>query len=164
MVDFWNDGPLTAGCINAGRIYFHINHNGDVEPCIFVHYATHNIKECSLIEALNSPFFRGLRHMQPFSYNTLRPCPIIDYPGIMRRALKLWNAYPTHEGAERIFTEMGEHLDRYAREVEELYAPVWEEEYDWAKSWMEVMDHPPEKVMTRKKAYYAQKEKVRSRG
>ena len=22
-------------------------------------------------------------------------------------------------------------------------APVWEEEYDWAKRWMEVMDHPP---------------------
>ncbi|UCC59862.1 MAG: radical SAM protein, partial [Dehalococcoidia bacterium] len=54
MVDFWSDGALTAGCINGGRIYFHINHRGDVEPCIFVHYATHNIKECSLVEALNS--------------------------------------------------------------------------------------------------------------
>ena len=161
MVDFWNDGPLTAGCINGGRIYFHVNHKGDVEPCIFVHFATHNLKECSLEEALNSPFFRGLRSMQPFSYNTLRPCPIIDHPSIMRSALKRWNAYPTHEGAEKTFTDLGEGLDEYAREVEELYGPVWEQEYGWAKRWMELMDHPPEKLRARKRAYYAKQERVK---
>jgi len=160
VVDFWSDGALTAGCINGGRIYFHVNHRGDVEPCIFVHYATHNINECSLVEALGSPFFRGLRSMQPFCYNTLRPCPVIDHPRVMRAALKRWNAYPTHEGAERTFTELGDDLDAYAREVEELLAPVWEEEYDWAKLWMEVMDHPPEKVRARKHAYYARMEGV----
>jgi len=162
-VDFWSDGALTAGCINSGRIYFHINHRGDVEPCIFVHYATHNIKNCSLVEALNSPFFRGLRNMQPFSYNTLRPCPIIDHPRIMRMALKRWNAYPTHEGAEMMFTRFRDEIDKYAGEVEELFAPVWEEEYDWARKWMEVMDHPPAKVKARRKAYYARRKRLRSK-
>jgi len=162
MVDFWNDGPLTAGCISGGRIYFHVNHRGDVEPCIFVHYATHNIKECSLVEALNSPFFRGLRSMQPFSYDTLRPCPIIDHPKIMRTAIKRWGAYPTHEGAEKTFTELAEGLDNYAREVEEIYVPIWEREYAWAQRWMEVMDHPPEKVKARKRAYCARREKMLS--
>jgi hypothetical protein len=161
-VDFWSDGVLTAGCINSGRIYFHINHRGDVEPCIFVHYATQNIKDCSLVEALNSPFFRGLRNMQPFSYNTLQPCPIIDHPGIMRSALKRWNAYPTHEGAGKIFTELRADIDKYAKEAEELFAPIWEEEYDWAKNWMEVMDQPPARVRARKRAYYARRKRLQS--
>ena len=160
VVDFWNDGPLTAGCINGGRIFFHVNHQADVEPCIFVHYATHNLKDCSLVEALNSPFFRGLRRMQPFSYNTLRPCPIIDHPKVMRTALKRFSAYPTHEGAERTFTELADGLDAYSRAVEELYTPIWEREYGWAQSWMEVMDHPPEKCRARKRAYYARREKM----
>ena len=60
MVDFWNDGPLTAGCINGGRIYFHVNHNGDVEPCIFVHFATHNIKNCSLVDASELALLQGV--------------------------------------------------------------------------------------------------------
>jgi MoaA/NifB/PqqE/SkfB family radical SAM enzyme len=54
------DGPLTGGCIAGGRLYFHINHRGDVEPCIFCHFATHNINECSVAEALASPFFRSI--------------------------------------------------------------------------------------------------------
>lgn len=164
MVDFWNDGPLTAGCINGGRIYFHVNHRGDVEPCIFVHYATHNLKNYSLAEALNSPFFRGLRAMQPFSYNTPRPCPIIDHPKIMRTAIKTWGAYPTHEGAEKTFTdaELRKGLDSYALEVEELYAPVWDREYGWAEKWMEVMDHPPEKVEARRRAYQARRKRMES--
>jgi MoaA/NifB/PqqE/SkfB family radical SAM enzyme len=153
LVDFWNDGPLTAGCISGGRIYFHINHKGDVEPCIFVHFATDNIKQTPLVEALNSPFFRGLRKMQPFSYNTLRPCPIIDHPQIMRMALKKWGAYPTHEGAEKTFTELSDGLDEYATEIKELYKSIWEQDYTWAEKWMTVMDHPPERIKTRKAGY-----------
>jgi MoaA/NifB/PqqE/SkfB family radical SAM enzyme len=54
--DFWNDGPFVGGCIAGGRRYIHINHKGDVEPCAFVHFAVDNIKNKSLIEALQSPF------------------------------------------------------------------------------------------------------------
>ncbi len=158
LVDFWNDAPLTAGCINAGRIYFHINHKGDVEPCIFAHYATHNIKYTSLVEALKSPFFQELRSRQPFSYNTLLPCPIIDHPEIMRSAIERWGAYPTHEGAEKVYHELSEGLDKYAAEVGALYDPIWDEEYlSWAGKWMEVMDHPPERVKTRREAYYSKR-------
>lgn len=168
-VDFWNDGPLTAGCINAGRIYFHVNHKGDVEPCIFVHYATHNVKTAPLAEALKSPFFAGLRRMQPFSYNTLLPCPIIDHPEMMRAALHKWGAYPTHEGAEKTFTELAPELNKYSAEVHKLYDDIWQEEYGWAEKWMTVMDHPPERVATKRRAYYlrkklqAVKDKVTSR-
>ncbi len=157
IADFWNDAPLTAGCINGGRSYFHINHKGDVEPCIFVHFATHNIKEVSLEEALNSDFFKGLRRMQPFCYNTLRPCPIIDHPKVIRLAIKKYGAHPTHEGAESLFSEeITCGLDRYAEEVKHIFDPVWEQEYEkqWAAKWEELTDFPPERVETRKKGYY----------
>jgi len=72
-IDFWNDGTLSGGCIAGGREYFHVNHRGDVEPCIFCHFATHNINECSLAEALTSPFFAAIRESQPFSYKKASP-------------------------------------------------------------------------------------------
>jgi MoaA/NifB/PqqE/SkfB family radical SAM enzyme len=161
FVDFWNDGVLTAGCINGGRIYLHINHRGDVEPCIFCHYATHNINQTSLVEALKSPFFKALRSRMPYDYNTLLPCPIIDHPEIMRSAIKESGAYPTHEGAEKTYTELTDEIDKYAAEVQALFNPIWEQEYlPWADKWMQVMDHPPEQVQTRKEAYYENKEKL----
>jgi MoaA/NifB/PqqE/SkfB family radical SAM enzyme len=79
-MDFWNDGEYVDGCIAGGRNYFHINANGDVEPCAFVHYSDTNIKNVSLMEALKSPLFRAYKERQPFNCNHLRPCPILDNP------------------------------------------------------------------------------------
>lgn len=44
-MDFWNDGEYADGCIAGGRRYLHINANGDVEPCAFIHYSDSNIRE-----------------------------------------------------------------------------------------------------------------------
>ncbi|MFO7888390.1 MAG: radical SAM protein [Eubacteriales bacterium] len=79
-MDFWNDGEYVDGCIAGGRNYFHINANGDVEPCAFVHYSDTNIKDVSLLEALKSPLFKAYKKRQPFNCNHLRPCPILDNP------------------------------------------------------------------------------------
>ena len=84
LLDFWNDGEYVNGCIAGGRNYLHINSNGDVEPCAFIHYANTNIKETSLLEALKSPLFREYRKHQPFNENQLRPCPMLDNPDILR--------------------------------------------------------------------------------
>ena len=51
VLDFWNDGPHVQGCIAGGRRYFHINANGDVEPCVYTHVAMNNIHDASLAEA-----------------------------------------------------------------------------------------------------------------
>lgn len=80
IADFWNDGEATLGCIAAGRRYLHINASGDIEPCAFIHYATHNIKNSTLLEALQGPLFQAYRKRQPFNSNHLRPCPLIDNP------------------------------------------------------------------------------------
>lgn len=77
-LDFWNDGEYVGGCIAGGRAYLHINANGDIEPCAFIHYSDSNIHEKSLLEAYRSPLFEAYRDGQPFSGNMLRPCPLLD--------------------------------------------------------------------------------------
>ena len=80
-MDFWNDGEFAGGCIAGGRRYLHINANGDIEPCAFIHYADSNIYENTLLEALKSPLFMQYHQNQPFSDNMLRPCPLLDNYG-----------------------------------------------------------------------------------
>ncbi len=79
-IDFWNDGEYVKGCIAGGRNYLHINANGDIEPCAFIHYSDSNIHEKSLLEAYKSPLFQQYFRNQPFNDNHLRPCPLLDNP------------------------------------------------------------------------------------
>ncbi|HOT22843.1 MAG TPA: radical SAM protein [Thermoleophilia bacterium] len=123
-VDFWGDAPYVNGCI-AGKHYVHINSEGWVEPCIFTHFATDNIHDTTLIEAFNSPYFREIRSRQPFSDNLLKPCMLIDNPNQSREIMAATGARPTHPGAESLFTELRDPIDKYAAEVERVYAPIW---------------------------------------
>lgn len=95
LMDFWNDGEFTGGCIAGGRRYFHINANGDVEPCAFIHYSNVNIKEVSLLEALKCDLFRQYQAGQPFNDNHLRPCPLLDNPHRLREMVHASGAYST---------------------------------------------------------------------
>ncbi|NLG70393.1 MAG: radical SAM protein [Firmicutes bacterium] len=113
IADFWNDGHFTQGCIAGGRFYAHITPAGDVEPCAFVHFATHNINECSLLEALKSPLFAAYQRRIPFNANHYAPCPIIDRPEALREMVAESGARPTHEGAQRLLEgERAAFLDR----------------------------------------------------
>jgi len=100
LVDFWNDGAFTHGCIAGGRYFFHITAKGDIEPCAFVHFASDNIKGKSLKEALHTPLFKAYQKRQPFSTNVLRPCPLIDRPEALREIVAESGAKPTHPGAD----------------------------------------------------------------
>ena len=95
LLDFWNDGEYVHGCIAGGRHYLHINANGDVEPCAFVHYSNVNIRDCSLLEALQSPLFMQYHDNQPFNKNMLRPCPMLDNPEKIREMVALSGAHST---------------------------------------------------------------------
>ena len=44
-MDFQNDAQYVGGCIAGGRRYLHINANGDMDPCVFIHYSDSNIRE-----------------------------------------------------------------------------------------------------------------------
>ena len=127
FVDFWNDGHLTNGCIAGGRKYLHITASGDVEPCVFCHFAEDNIKEKSLFEALNSRLFREIRSRQPFTDNPFRPCMLIDEPALGRELASTYASRFTHPGAEILFTELAESIDRYACQYKPLADAAWDE-------------------------------------
>ena len=127
FVDFWNDGCLTQGCIAGGRKYFHVNARGDVEPCVFCHFASDNVKEKSLVEALNSPLFREFRSRQPFSENYFRNCPLIDHPEQGREFALKHAKYFTHEGAENLFTDFAPTIDAYSKAYGEIADAAWKE-------------------------------------
>lgn len=127
MGDFWNDGPYVDGCMAGGERYFHIISNGDVEPCVFVHFAVDNIRGKSLAEVSQSSFFKAIRKAQPYEDdNLLRPCMIIDHPHVLREIVASQRAHPTHPGAETILEEMAGELDSYALGVKAVYDPIWE--------------------------------------
>ena len=83
-MDFQNDGEFVGGCIAGGRNYFHINANGDAEPCVFIHYSGANIRTHSLLEILAPAIVYGISVTdQPFNENHLRPCPMLENPEIL---------------------------------------------------------------------------------
>lgn len=94
-MDFWNDGEYVKGCIAGGRNYLHINANGDIEPCAFIHYSDSNIYDKTLLEAYQSPLFMKYRQQQPFNENHLRPCPLLDNPGELTNIIEYSKAKST---------------------------------------------------------------------
>jgi len=119
MVDFWNDGPIISGCIAGGRKYFHVNANGDIEPCVFCHIAVDNIRRTTIHEALESPLFQRIRQRQGEHENLLRPCMLIDHPEVGREIFNSAGAYSTHDGAAEIFTGLAAAIDQ-----------AWEKEFN----------------------------------
>lgn len=94
-MDFWNDGEYVHGCIAGGRYYLHINANGDIEPCAFIHYSDSNIHDKTLVEAYQSPLFMQYHDNQPFNNNHLRPCPLLDNPGALTAIVDHSGAHST---------------------------------------------------------------------
>lgn len=127
FVDFWNDGHLTNGCIAGGKKYLHITASGDVEPCVFCHFAEDNIKEKTLLEVLNSRLFREIRFRQPFTDNPFRPCMLIDEPAQGRDLALNYARRFTHPGAETLFTDLAEQIDHYSSQYKPLADAAWEE-------------------------------------
>jgi len=60
-VSFPGDEQFSGGCLAAGRGFFHINPNGGAEPCPFSPVSDTNLRQVSLLEALDSPLFQHLR-------------------------------------------------------------------------------------------------------
>lgn len=127
-LDFWNDGESTGGCIAGGRRYLHINANGDVEPCAFIHFSNVNIKDCSLLEALQSPLFKAYRKYIPFNENHIRPCPMIDNPLKLKKMIEESGAHPTQVGGEtEQIEDLSNKLIKYSEEWGAVADRLWEQ-------------------------------------
>jgi len=128
VMDFWNDAPFVGGCIAGGRKYFHVNNRGDVEPCIFVHFATDNVRDKPLSECLQSEFFQAIRAGQPYNDNLLLPCMLIDNPQVFREVCAQCRPRATHVGADALVTMLVPGIDAYAAEVQTIMDDAWQQE------------------------------------
>ena len=124
-LDFWNDGEYVKGCIAGGRYYLHINANGDIEPCAFIHYSDSNIRNKSLLDALRSPLFLSYKAHQPYNQNHLRPCPLLDNYGELALVVKESHAMSTdlehREDVDSLCEKCHEKAEEWAPVADELW-------------------------------------------
>lgn len=125
-IDFQNDGEYIGGCIAGGRNYLHINPNGDVEPCVFIHYSSANIKEVTLLEALKQPLFMAYRENQPFNNNHLRPCPMLENPEYLREMVKKCGAKSTDLQSTEDVDHLCDKCKLYANNWADVADNLWE--------------------------------------
>ncbi|MBM6892110.1 radical SAM protein [Enorma massiliensis] len=129
-LDFQNDGEYVGGCIAGGRRYLHINAAGDVEPCVFIHYANANIHDVSLLEALKSPLFMKYYEGQPFNQNHLRPCPMLENPERLGQMVQESGAHGTDLVEPESPSELRAKTEQRAREWEPVANRLWGDEGD----------------------------------
>jgi MoaA/NifB/PqqE/SkfB family radical SAM enzyme len=148
MVDFWNSGTASKGCISAGRPtgYLYINWDGDVMPCVFTPYAAANMHEIyaeggTLNSVLDTPFFRELRRWQedygfqkPMAEtgNWMCPCPIRDHFDEFKRMAKAGGARPINDEAADAMTDEDyrRRMLDYGAKLEALTGETWERKYE----------------------------------
>ncbi len=125
LMDFQNDGEFVSGCVAGGKYYCHINPNGDVEPCVFIHYSSANIHDKSLKECLTQPLFRAYQKAQPFNKNLLQPCPMLENPQILRQMVEETGARSTDMMSPEACDHLCAKCDNYAKEWEPVADKLW---------------------------------------
>ncbi len=151
-MDFWNDGEYVNGCIAGGRQYLHINANGDIEPCAFIHYSDSNIKEKTLLDALRSPLFMQYRECQPFNRNQLRPCPLLDNPGRLTQMVKRSGAASTDLTHPEDVEQLSSKCVDAARDWAPVAEKLWEESDGRKRADIKAMKEQEEKERIAKNA------------
>ncbi|MGM9946611.1 radical SAM protein [Floccifex sp.] len=128
-MDFQNDAEYVGGCIAGGRRYLHINANGDLDPCVFIHYSDSNIRQKTLLEALQSPMMMAYHDNQPFNENMLRPCPMLENPEKLRDMVKQSQAHSTDLESPESVEHLCDKCDNYAL----LWKPVADDLWNLSK-------------------------------
>ena len=125
VMDFQDDGEYVGGCIAGGRNYFHVNSNGDIEPCVFIHYSDSNIRTDTLLDALRKPLFMAYRKGQPFNDNHLRPCPMLENPEKLRAIIKETGAQSTDLIVSEDVETLCARCDEFSKEWQPVADEIW---------------------------------------
>ena len=148
LMDFWNGGPMTIGCIAAGRPggYFYIDWNGNIAPCAFFPYHLDNIYRVyeegrDMSSVLKSDYFQALHawqeryalgRKQPGDVqNLLMPCPMRDHHQFAHGMVAQFGAQPMDGEAARAMadTEYHSRMVEYDARVKELLDPIWNKQF-----------------------------------
>ena len=144
LIDFWNGGPLSLGCISAGRAggYFYIDWNGNIAPCVFFPYHIANIDSvyaagASLSSVLDTPYFQSIRKWQEGYlrddgkvHNLFHPCPMRDHYQFAWETIQKHGPQPMDEEAAKALAdpEYRRRMIEYDGSVAQLLDPLWEKE------------------------------------
>ncbi|MBR4862457.1 MAG: radical SAM protein [Firmicutes bacterium] len=131
-MDFQNDAEYVGGCIAGGHRYLHINANGDIDPCVFIHYSDSNIREKTLLEALRSPMMMAYHDSQPFNENMLRPCPMLENPEKLRDIVAKTGAHSTDLKSPETAEHLCAKCEQYAKNWQPAADKLWKEKRDKA--------------------------------
>jgi MoaA/NifB/PqqE/SkfB family radical SAM enzyme len=147
VVDFWNGGTFSSGCIAGGRPggYLYIDWNGNIYPCVFVPYWKDNINDLylqgkTLTDALFSNLFKGIRDWQlSYNYmcqpnvrgNEIRPCFIRDHYEKAHDILIKTESKYGYEMAGICLHDQDyyDKMKQYDEKLAELLDPVWQKLY-----------------------------------
>jgi MoaA/NifB/PqqE/SkfB family radical SAM enzyme len=145
IIDFWNGGPLSLGCISSGKPggYFYIDWDGNIAPCVFVPYAVDNLYDIyrrgdTVSAPLQSAFFQNIRRFQNNylgwrtekpTKNLFMPCPIRDHHSFIRKLLEKYEVTPLDEEAEAAIHDDEYHrrMEDYDRRLHQRLDPKWQE-------------------------------------
>lgn len=150
LIDFWNGGPMSAGCIAAGRSggYFYIDWDGNIAPCVFFPYYISNIYNLyadgrDLTSILESQYFKAIRNWQNLYvnrgldkrcngkkvHNLFMPCPIRDHYAFARKAILVHDAVPMDKDAAKALIDVDyrKRMMEYDSKLQTLLDPMWDE-------------------------------------
>lgn len=105
IVDFLTDAYVTEGC-GAGRVIWHINANGDVEPCVLMPFAVDNIREKSFLDIIQSDFFKGIRGIHTRHANEQQSCMMTYKPKEVLEVVRQCGARETSIGTLEALNEL----------------------------------------------------------
>lgn len=148
MVDFWNGGPLSLGCIAAGRSggYFYLDWDGNISPCVFFPYAIDNVHAMyergnTISDVLFTDYFEKIRSWQD-DYrghdgesevkNLFCPCPIRDHHAFAERLITEHDVVPLDPDAQAAYGDEEYHsrMRDYDARLAELLGPLWQEKME----------------------------------
>lgn len=85
---FPGDEAETQGCLAAGRGFFHISPTGCAEPCPVSPFSDMNVRDSSLRDIIQSPFFKSLREDGFLSSEHEGGCLLIEKEKEVREKLE----------------------------------------------------------------------------
>ena len=94
-----------------------------LKPGSFTSYSDSNIREKTLLEALQSPLFMAYHDNQPFNCDHLRPCPMLENPEALERIVRESGACSTDIQSP----ESADHLCGKCQAYATAWAPVADE-------------------------------------
>lgn len=87
FLSFPGDEKNIGGCMAAGRGFFHVNPFGDAEACPFSPYSDRNLKNYSILDVLQSPFFMKLQKNNLVGGEHTGGCALFENQGMVKHLL-----------------------------------------------------------------------------